>query len=159
MKSGKALVFRYRYESSVFEILPKEIFDQREKDREGLGAVAVGAELLQESSSKTEMPTGIYQKTLPSQIIFGSPLPPAAEQSMTEQYRYEQPIDSNGNFEELLQESFSTVKYDEGWSPPILFFPNGRTSQAVLYLQTAGRNHFVQKLTLRGLTGTAKIEE
>jgi len=41
------------------------------------------------------------------------------------------------------------------WSTPILFFPNGRSSNVRIRLQ-ASRGWFVD-LTLRGITGTAKV--
>lgn len=44
---------------------------------------------------------------------------------------------------------------DEAWSTPILFFPNGRTSNA--RLQLGGRRGFRIGLSLRGVTGTVAI--
>jgi len=43
----------------------------------------------------------------------------------------------------------------EQWSPPVLFFPNGRSTNVRIRLQ-ASRGWFVD-LTLRGITGTAKV--
>ncbi len=131
MKTGKARVFRYRVGSSVYEILPKEIFDQRENAKTGLGAVAVGSELLDGEPSTpppvTPLPDygGLDEKTLSNRVLFVGTATTSAE----------------------------------AWSVPILFYPNGRTSQATLVLQTAGREAFRQQLTLRGLTGTAQLTE
>ncbi len=44
---------------------------------------------------------------------------------------------------------------EQAWSAPILFFPNGRTSNA--RLQLGGRRGFRVPLTLRGVTGTVAI--
>lgn len=146
MKSGKAYVFRYRFGSSVYEIIPKEIFDQLEKDKSGLGAVSVGSALLEtdhfsddygsdnpiSETVETDVLTStdeiisinIYEKVLPHRIIFG-----------------------NAN---------NTSGY---WSSPILFYPNGRTSQASIILKMNSRYSYQEELTLRGLTGTARITD
>jgi type II secretory pathway pseudopilin PulG len=153
MKSGKAIVFRYQYGSSLFEILPKEVFEQREKNREGLGVIAVGPELLTELVKPLESitpeqktPTAAYQRTLPPPIIFGKKPPQNSVETL-----FEIPLATPSEMSVELAES------DENWSPPILFFPNGRTSQTILTLQTTGRYSFRQELILRGLTGTTKI--
>lgn len=50
----------------------------------------------------------------------------------------------------------STGRADEAdWSAPIVFFPNGRSSHARIRL--AGSSGFQVEVTLRGLTGTARI--
>ncbi len=49
--------------------------------------------------------------------------------------------------------------FDDGWSPPILFFPNGRTSQATLEIRTTDGYEYRETLFLRGLTGTASMIE
>lgn len=156
IKTGKAIVFRYQYDSPVFEILPKELFDQRQKDNENAHAVAVGAELLQESlplppdadsldvgslgSANITESDRIYQKTLPNSIVFAAQ-PPATVLMVGENGQLAQP------------------NFDNHWSAPILFFPNGRTSQTTLMLRTTNRYRFQQELVLRGLTGTAKINQ
>lgn len=43
----------------------------------------------------------------------------------------------------------------EDWSAPLLFFPNGRTSNAKLRLR--GRQNHVIQVSLRGVTGTVTI--
>jgi len=150
MKAGKAYVFRYRCGTSEYEIIPKDVFDNREKNKIGLGASAVGSFLTDgEEESRvgenraggssidnvadegmilpyeTDIQASPYQKILPNGMIFG-----AANPSLI------------GN-----------------WSAPVLFYPNGRTSQTVLYLQSTGRYEFRQEIVLRGLTGTARMAE
>lgn len=43
------------------------------------------------------------------------------------------------------------------WSEPILFFPNGRTSTAVLALANVGKYSYYSEIGLRGMTGYARI--
>ena len=45
----------------------------------------------------------------------------------------------------------------ENWSAPILFYPNGRTSNAKIPLQ--GKGHFEVEVALRGLTGIPTVGE
>lgn len=45
------------------------------------------------------------------------------------------------------------------WSDPIIFFPNGRTSNAAFEIYTTGDYVYRVELNLRGLTGTARIGE
>jgi hypothetical protein len=47
--------------------------------------------------------------------------------------------------------------HSEQWSAPIVFYPNGRASNARIRL--AGPRDFFVDVTLRGLTGTATISE
>ncbi len=182
MRSGKAVVFRYRYDSSVYEILPKEIFDAREKNREGLGAFAVGPELLQEDTPS--QPGGAmaddfrYQKFLPLDLAFDrkTPKPRQPEQdrfrSQPDSSDFE-PFDSVVSPELLTGHSPGEEKFngddfspdpltgsaqDDGWSQPIVFFPNGRTSSASFSVRTTRRYDFRQEITLRGLTGTARVD-
>jgi hypothetical protein len=44
---------------------------------------------------------------------------------------------------------------DAGWSAPIVFFPNGRSSDARIRL--AGSGGFSVEISLRGLTGSTRI--
>ena len=140
MKSGKPYVFRCEIGTANFEIVPKAIFDQRQQEQAGLGATAVGSELLGGNTDfddpfaagpmePVEMvvatPSGdIYRKTLNGNIIF-APAPVGAM---------------------------------PGWSAPVLFYPNGRTSQTSFALLTTRFYTFRQELHLRGLTGTASVE-
>jgi hypothetical protein len=44
---------------------------------------------------------------------------------------------------------------EERWSPPVIFYPNGRTFNARIRL--AGAANYYVDVTLRGLTGAAKV--
>lgn len=159
MKSGKAYVFRYQFGSSVYEILPKEIFDQREKNRSGLGAVSVGPALLENSDSSNEASW-------------------SSDQDLTEYPSVNDTIASKSSDQDLLSPSngvgsvnlysktlphrivfIDQNKVSNAWSKPILFFPNGRTSQASMTLKMSSPYSYQEELVLRGLTGTARITE
>ncbi|MBP5622129.1 MAG: hypothetical protein J6X44_08960, partial [Thermoguttaceae bacterium] len=43
------------------------------------------------------------------------------------------------------------------WSEPLLFFPNGKTSSAVIGFASSGEYSFYSEIALRGMTGVARI--
>lgn len=43
------------------------------------------------------------------------------------------------------------------WSEPILFYPNGRTSTAVVGLASIGKHQYYSEVAIRGMTGYARI--
>ena len=57
------------------------------------------------------------------------------------------------SFDDRPVESPTTAIAEEGWSDPIVFYPNGRTATAHIRLN-GERNAFVE-VSLRGLTGVA----
>lgn len=140
--SGRVMVFRYRLLTSDYEILPKSVFDRRTLGTDGAAvnwnATATGPELLDGDVTRTAVDSvgnsesdspDAFRRMLPSSIIFAS---------MAE---HDAPVENND------------------WSPPILFFPNGRTSHASVTLVSTEGYDYREKLVLRGLTGTAGIVE
>lgn len=159
MKTGKPLVFRYRGGSSVFEVVPKDVFEQRKKSQEGIGAVSYGPELLNDAPLP-ETASGIYERMLPHQIVFGFPPEVLQPSAMPADVFASTEMNPDASLaEEWTSDSGSIKAESDGWSEPVLFFPNGRTSQAVLELQTTGSYNYRRQLTLRGLTGTAVIAD
>ena len=73
------------------------------------------------------------------------------EEVLTSGVRFDAPGPAGVSPSSDLSES----SLDESWSTPILFFPNGRTSNARLLLH--GRRDFLVQLTLRGVTGSVAI--
>ncbi len=139
IKSGDVMVFRYRLLTSDYEILPKSAFDQRALGTDGAAvnwdATATGSELLEgkgvsRAAGDSESDSpDAFRRILPSGIIFAS----TAE--------HDAAVENND------------------WSPPILFFPNGRTSHASVTLVSTEGYDYREKLVLRGLTGMAGIVE
>jgi Tfp pilus assembly protein FimT len=54
---------------------------------------------------------------------------------------------------EPVEETLTMAVDEEGWSEPIVFYPNGRTADARIRLR--GERNAVVDLSLRGLTGVA----
>ena len=56
--------------------------------------------------------------------------------------------------------STSLVPTVSGWSKPILFFPNGRTSTAVIFLRSRpepDKQDYYSEISYRGITGSARV--
>lgn len=141
MKAGEAYVFRFRPGTGTYEILPKSIND--DENRPGQD--------------------GRFLKSLPGNVVF--------ERGILHTKATESPDDDS---DETLESpgarattfSQGTVTYSneradsntgsDGWSAPIVFYPNGRTSSASLAVR---RDYYRVELTLRGLTGTARLGE
>ncbi|MGN0930807.1 MAG: prepilin-type N-terminal cleavage/methylation domain-containing protein [Thermoguttaceae bacterium] len=58
---------------------------------------------------------------------------------------------------DALEEGETSPVVSSVWSEPILFFPNGRTSTAVLALANVGKYPYYSEIGLRGMTGYARI--
>ena len=142
MKSGKPYVFLFEVGTSNFEIIPKTIFDKQQQERIGLGVTAVGPEPFGNATTDS---------------VFGDPFatePATPEAIITTSSGIIYRKTLNGSVVFGLSSSGNTA----GWSAPILFYPNGRTSQTSIVLLTTGFHRFQQELHLRGLTGTASVD-
>ncbi|MDR3111261.1 MAG: hypothetical protein LBU65_16455 [Planctomycetaceae bacterium] len=159
MKDGLPYVVRYQHGTNVYEIMPKEIFDNQPKE---VGATALGTDSLLELP--TEIPTvepatsppttdaqtvtqapiaggTFYRKMLPNTVIFPS-LPPAA----------------NPNIGDAIALGTEQTNIPTNvWSELILFYPNGRITETTVTLQTNDSYRYTSTIKIRGLTGTITI--
>ncbi len=151
MKAGGAYVFRYQIGTPNFELVPKKVFDQAQTEQVGIGATAVGFDTLENDSSGSVTDWGGEF----SDPFAASPTEPPSETVIT--------TSSGAIYRKSLQGNIvfgvSSSGAAAGWSTPILFYPNGRTTEASLVLLTTGHFSFRQELHLRGLTGTASLVE
>ena len=143
MKVGKPYVFRFEVGASNFEIVPKAIFDKLQQERTGLGATSLSSELLDGGSNDSVFGDSFAAESVPlTDVVVAT--------SSGDIYRKT----LNGKIVFGPSSSASVP----GWSAPVLFYPNGRTSQTSFVLLTTGFHQFRQELNLRGLTGTASVE-
>lgn len=124
MQSGVAQQFRHELGKSRFEVA-----SAMPSDDEGPGADS--SRDRQRTASASESSQGdagedVLELSLPEGVCFEEPLEEAAE---------------------------SIAATEDGWSEPIVFYPNGRTASAHFRLKGAG-NAYVE-VSLRGLTGVA----
>ena len=143
IESGKPQVFRFQPGTGFFEIRPKE------EETAGPAVLKSALEQMSEENADTEPISGAeivdaaaYEKYLPDGMQFiGQEVAkkPAA-----------------GDEEEGLA-GLSTAEMTEqrNWSEPIVFYPNGRTSNARIRITDAER--YAVDVSLRGLTGAVRI--
>ena len=126
VQSGVAQRFRYQVGKNVFEVAPAQA--------EVETAAARGLAGRRESEIDQSAPAGGVhleesgEQTLPDGVCF-------AEELTIEPDEEQPAVD------------------EEGWSPPIVFYPNGRTANASIRLKGDGNS--VVDVSLRGLTGMA----
>jgi len=110
------------------------------------------------SADNTAVAAQESKHSLPKDVRFGS-------QSLADRARFDE-TSSLGDSSSGGRQSPERFSTDNGnrpsagegdWSPPIVFFPNGRTSNARIRLESKTR-HFVE-LALRGVTGTVTVGE
>jgi len=167
MKSGEAYLFRYQSQTGVYEILPKKVYDALNLDPLASDSPdfqytrSVGSPLNQGSSTRgvqrnmdnDQIPTLAYRKSLPNRFTFGM-VKPAWDSTLDSDFTRSVGTPLGSSLTPNLSEPALPI-----WSKPIFFFPNGRTSNGSLEIYTVGNYRFQIDLTLRGLTGTARLGE
>jgi len=170
MKSGEAYLFRYQGQTGVYEILPKKVYDALNPEPQtsnsldpqsirsvgpSLDQISQGTQSVQRSTLGNSLSTLAYRKSLPNHFTFGMVKP------ILDPNRVLDP-DSIRSIGTPLSSSLApnlSEPVQPIWSEPIFFFPNGRTSNGSLEVLTVGTYRFQIELTLRGLTGTARLGE
>ncbi len=155
MKSGEAYLFRYQSQTGVYEILPKKVYDalHSETPDSPYATRSVGTPLDQERLPDEQFSTLAYRKSLPNRFTFGT-VKPILNPGETLEIDVTRTVGTDLHSFPSFSEPTQPV-----WSEPILFFPNGRTSNGSLEILTVGNYRFQIELTLRGLTGTARLGE
>ncbi|REK11451.1 MAG: prepilin-type N-terminal cleavage/methylation domain-containing protein [Planctomycetota bacterium] len=125
MQSGQAQRFRYQPGAGRFEVAPADYDAETERS---------------EPAVEHETAAGGDTEKLPT------PGKKVVEQELPEGVAF---VDA----EEML--SAAPPVDEEGWSEPIVFYPNGRTADARIRLR--GERDAVVDLSLRGLTGVATV--
>ena len=114
------------------------------------GSEAIGSLTSPPSSSSTLSSSPFSAETSPAlSPSESSPFSGAAE-----------PFSAVHSFSAADPFSGAVSSEETGWSEPILFFPNGRTSTAVVFLQSRpvkGKAIYYSEISLRGITGTGRV--
>ena len=142
IESGKPQVFRFQPGTGAFEIRPKE---------EETAGPAVLKSALEQLSDEPDDPdtipgtetddTAAYDRYLPEGMSF---VGQQVAQEPTAQ-------DEEG----LVGISTTEMTEQRAWSKPIIFYPNGRTSNA--RIRVTDGEQYVVDVSLRGLTGTVRV--
>ena len=141
MSSGQMFVFRFQQAGSQYQIAPwNREEDFLEQSLNAVQGVAGGAERVDVTDNFAAVSVGIVTETLPEDVVFAG-----AQQ------------DFDARAQELIEQPVATTPLVQAWSQPIVFYPDGTTSDAQVILQN-NRQRFVQ-VDLRGLTGTSLVSE
>lgn len=169
MKTGEAYLFRFQSETENYEILPKKIYDALDVKPQTTAPVdltqtrSVGADLRdsvltppQKENEPAPRVDPVYRKRLPLFYTFGTVKPVETDRNTPDAFATRS---VGGPRDSLLDPQQPDRPPEPVWSEPIYFFPNGRTSNGSLEIFTTGTYRFQIELTLRGLTGTARLGE
>ncbi|MGY8766894.1 MAG: hypothetical protein ACKVH8_00515 [Pirellulales bacterium] len=134
MESGRIRMFRFQRETGNFSVQPWMTgADTLESDLLGVSN-ELGDNSIVYESSETQTRTD----TLPEGVKF------FADQVTLDMRAYD------------LDEQAGGIETSD-WSQPILFYPDGTTSDAKIFIQ--GETGFTMSISLRGLTGIARTEQ
>ncbi len=144
IESGKPQVFRFQPGTGLFEIRPKE------EETAGPAVLKSALEQMSEENADTEPISGAeivdaaaYEKYLPDGMQFVG------------QEVARKPAAGEEDEEGLAGLSTAEMTEQQNWSQPIVFYPNGRTSNARIRITDAER--YAVDVSLRGLTGAVRI--
>jgi Tfp pilus assembly protein FimT len=135
MQSGLAQCFRYQLDNGRFEVIPAEAMAEELNGTFNSG-----------DSSQQQMAS--LETTGPQNASSG--LQPEAEPAAAKVVQQDLP---DGVLFDPVEEHLTAAVDEEGWSDPIVFYPNGRAADATIRLR--GERGAVVDVSLRGLTGVA----
>jgi prepilin-type N-terminal cleavage/methylation domain-containing protein len=136
MQSGLAQCFRYQLDNRKFEVVPAETMAD-----ELNGSASADDTFLQQTAS--------LDQTAGSQTA-NSGLQSETEPAVAKVVQQDLP---DGVMFDPVEEHLTAAVDEEGWSDPIVFYPNGRAADATIRLR--GERGAVVDVSLRGLTGVA----
>lgn len=133
MESGRIRMFRFQPETGNFTVAPFiRSSDELENNLAGTSqGIGVSSVVMQSAEQET------LNDTLEEGVVF------LTNNVETDMRSYELAQDQGGDLELA------------GWSTPVLFYPDGTTSDAVIYLRGDGGT--ITSVKLRGLTGVARV--
>ena len=153
MKTGTAYVLRYLPNSSFYEVLSKSDYQKRLDEQTENAASSAG--LFSSNAGNS------CQRQLEGNVLFKQGLVSGTASELSKKDESSgllgESAETGSSFIGSLSELPGQRKENDGWSEPILFYPNGRTSQAVFLLECPGEWIWYSEIVLRGMTGTARI--
>jgi len=143
IESGTPQVFRFQPGTGFFEVRPKK------EETAGPTVLKSALEQMSDEAVETEPISGAeivdesaYERYLPDGMLFAG------------QEVAKEPVGAEEE-ESLVALSTAEMAEQQNWSEPIVFYPNGRASNARIRV-TDGERYTVD-VSLRGLTGTVRV--
>ena len=154
MRSGQTLALRYQIGSNQFIIEPWDTGDSDIESNNAMSAFNVLGQLDQTTKNDRSQTKRLLQKiqTLPEKIIFAGGTQGFDSRAFAQSDPSLNPNAANVNT------SSATDLVSGNWSQPILFYPDGSTSQSEVRIGTDDLQVFVL-VRIRGLTGIAYVTE
>ena len=165
MKAGTPFVFRFQSENGLYEIMPKSVWDSLNMKHtptittDVAQTRTVGTSEFSRPDPSTAVAasnvyTATYRRSLPNQFIFQRVVQPLANQEAS----YSEIAETRAVGTGAMSYMENTAELQQVlWSEPIVFFPNGRTTSASVVLFSNEHNNYRCELSVRGLTGTARV--
>lgn len=157
MKSGTAVLFRYIPGTNIYQIIPKNALEAQIAEKERLA----GGEIVQDADDSFggSGDEASARQILPGcGVITGGMISGATDVNLRRETPGGAPEANLGStMIGSLGSPFGAEQAREEWSSPIVFYPNGRTSNAVLFLASTGEVRYYSEVALRGMTGTARV--
>ncbi|MBQ3388805.1 MAG: prepilin-type N-terminal cleavage/methylation domain-containing protein [Thermoguttaceae bacterium] len=157
MKTGSPLAFRYRCGTGEYQIYPRQPSSETDPPPQ-----AVPVRLLPESTlfmggAAIESESFLLPSRNGDRPHDGEPVGSLTSPAVQEENA--KPLAPNQS-SPVPTPSTSLVPTVSGWSKPILFFPNGRTSTAVIFLRSRpepDKQDYYSEISYRGITGSARV--
>ena len=154
MRTGQTLALRYQIGGNQFIIEPWDTGDSDIESNNAMSAFNVLGQLDQSTTNDRNQTKQLLQKiqTLPEKIVFAG-----GTQGFDSRAFVQNDPSLNPNVANI-DTSSATDLVSGTWSQPILFYPDGSTSQTEVRIGTDDLQIFVL-VRIRGLTGIAYVTE
>ena len=154
MRSGQTLALRYQVGGNQFIIEPWDTGDSSLESSNVVSNFNILGQLEQTSNNDRNVTKRLLQQmqALPDKVVFA-----AGTQAFDGRELAQNDPTLNLNAENIATDS-ATDFIDAMWSQPILFYPDGSTSQSEVRIGTDDLQIFVM-VRIRGLTGVAYVTE
>jgi hypothetical protein len=150
METGVAQQFRFQPGSKTFEVTPVVAKKPNALERVARRGLPVAGDDSADAAIDRESELlDVVHRDLPRGVRFCDAVEPASEAEQGDA-----PADRAAS---AARRDAVLGTEDEEWSTPILFHPNGRTSDAKIRLK--GKRNFEIEVALRGLTGIPSVGE
>lgn len=153
MKTGEAYLFRYLPGTNRYRIVTKKLFEEEQALRRTNRTNPLAVSVPSRSA-------GEFERTFSADVrIDGGVISDGTELRLSTAKNAvgAEGVDLGSRAVGSLATPGAGEPLGDVWSEPILFYPNGRTSNAVFFLASTGSIPFYSEVALRGFTGGVRV--
>lgn len=156
MKTGQAYLFRYLPGTGQYQVVTKSLFEEERSRQMNQNKTPAGGSLNAAAGENQADPNTV--RTLSSDVrITGGVISDGTGVRLSTDSKGTGEADLGSRVVGSLTTVPGTGSLVERWSEPIVFYPNGRTSNAVFFLASGGAVPFYSEIALRGFTGSVRV--